>query len=70
MFIPLFRNPSAAPQGAKNICKDPSQKIRSLNFLVQQIKTYYLVSASMFFNVPFLVSHLCFKPYNLSLNQI
>ncbi|KAM8878575.1 girdin isoform 2-T2 [Spinachia spinachia] len=32
-------NPSATP--AKKVCRDPSQRIQNLNFLVQQIKTYY-----------------------------
>ncbi|XP_017272313.1 girdin isoform X2 [Kryptolebias marmoratus] len=35
-------NLSAAPQGAKTVSRDPSQRIQNLNFLVQQIKTYYL----------------------------
>lgn len=35
-------NPSAASQGAKKMSKDPSQRIQNLNFLVQQIKTFYL----------------------------
>eukprot|EP00064_Thunnus_orientalis_P006395 superscaffoldBa00000662_g6412 len=35
-------NPPSTPQGAKKVNRDPSQRIRNLNFLVQQIKTYYL----------------------------
>lgn len=35
-------NPPPTPQGAKKVSRDPSQRIRNLNFLVQQIKTYYL----------------------------
>ncbi|KAK9539723.1 hypothetical protein VZT92_002225 [Zoarces viviparus] len=35
-------NPSATPQGAKEVGRDPSQRIQNLNLLVQQIKTYYL----------------------------
>lgn len=35
-------NPSAASQGANKVSKDPSQRIQNLNFLVQQIKTFYL----------------------------
>uniref|UniRef100_A0A8C4NYH3 Coiled-coil domain containing 88Aa n=1 Tax=Dicentrarchus labrax TaxID=13489 RepID=A0A8C4NYH3_DICLA len=37
-------NPSATSQGANKVSGDPSQRIQNLNFLVQQIKTYYLVS--------------------------
>lgn len=40
----VFRNPSATPQGANKVSRDPSQRIQNLNFLVQQIKAYYLVS--------------------------
>lgn len=35
-------NPPPTPQGAKKVNRDPSQRIRNLNFLIQQIKTYYL----------------------------
>ncbi|XP_031720295.1 girdin [Anarrhichthys ocellatus] len=35
-------NPSATPQGAKEVGRDPSQRIQNLNLLVQQIKRYYL----------------------------
>ncbi|XP_058496123.1 girdin-like isoform X2 [Solea solea] len=34
-------NPSASPQAANNMSRDPSQRIHNLIFLVQQIKTYY-----------------------------
>uniref|UniRef100_A0A3P8VQB4 Coiled-coil domain containing 88Aa n=1 Tax=Cynoglossus semilaevis TaxID=244447 RepID=A0A3P8VQB4_CYNSE len=34
-------NPSADPQGVQ-MRRDPSQRIQNLNFLVQQIKTFYL----------------------------
>uniref|UniRef100_A0A3P8QA12 HOOK N-terminal domain-containing protein n=1 Tax=Astatotilapia calliptera TaxID=8154 RepID=A0A3P8QA12_ASTCA len=40
-------NPSASSQGAKKMSKDPSQRIQNLNFLVQQIKTFYLVKQSL-----------------------
>ena len=43
-FYVVFRNPSATPQGANKMIRDPGQRIQNLNFLVQQIKTYYLVS--------------------------
>ncbi|XP_053183082.1 girdin-like [Scomber japonicus] len=35
-------NPPATPQGANKVSRDPGQRIHNLNFLVQQIKTYYL----------------------------
>ncbi|XP_029949286.1 girdin-like [Salarias fasciatus] len=35
-------NPSAAPQSANKVSRDPSQRIHNLNFLIQQIKIYYL----------------------------
>uniref|UniRef100_A0A7N8YQK0 HOOK N-terminal domain-containing protein n=1 Tax=Mastacembelus armatus TaxID=205130 RepID=A0A7N8YQK0_9TELE len=35
-------NPPATPQGANKVSRDSSQMIQNLNFLVQQIKTYYL----------------------------
>ena len=44
VLCPIFRNPSATPQGANNLSRDPSLRSHNLNFLVQQIKTYYLVS--------------------------
>lgn len=40
MLCPIVRNPSAA----NKVSRDASQRIQNLNFLVQQIKTYYLVS--------------------------
>uniref|UniRef100_A0A3B4F4B9 Girdin-like n=1 Tax=Pundamilia nyererei TaxID=303518 RepID=A0A3B4F4B9_9CICH len=40
-------NPSASSQSAKKMSKDPSQRIQNLNFLVQQIKTFYLVKQSL-----------------------
>ncbi|KAG7486968.1 hypothetical protein JOB18_043364 [Solea senegalensis] len=36
-----LKNPSASPQAANNMSRDPSQRIHNLIFLVQQIKTYY-----------------------------
>uniref|UniRef100_A0A672GK85 Calponin-homology (CH) domain-containing protein n=1 Tax=Salarias fasciatus TaxID=181472 RepID=A0A672GK85_SALFA len=41
-------NPSAAPQSANKVSRDPSQRIHNLNFLIQQIKIYYLVSLKCF----------------------
>ncbi|KAG8015133.1 Girdin [Nibea albiflora] len=35
-------NPSATPPGANKVSRDPSQRVQNLNFLVQQIKTYYM----------------------------
>ncbi|XP_061844260.1 girdin-like isoform X4 [Nerophis lumbriciformis] len=35
-------NPPTVPQTANKLIKDPSQRVRNLTFLVQQIKTYYL----------------------------
>ncbi|KAM9314792.1 girdin-like [Pholidichthys leucotaenia] len=35
-------NPSAAPQVANKVSRDSTQRIQNLNFLVQQIKKYYL----------------------------
>ncbi|KAM4583940.1 girdin-like isoform 2-T2 [Odontesthes bonariensis] len=45
-------NPSAAPQGANKVCRDPSQRIQNLNFLVQQIKTFYLDNLRQLIMVP------------------
>ncbi|KAF3687285.1 Girdin Akt phosphorylation enhancer [Channa argus] len=39
-------NPSVTPQGTNRVSKDPSQRIQNLNFLVQQIKSYYLLTHS------------------------
>uniref|UniRef100_A0A3B3XJT5 HOOK N-terminal domain-containing protein n=1 Tax=Poecilia mexicana TaxID=48701 RepID=A0A3B3XJT5_9TELE len=41
--FPIFRNPSAATQCPNKVCRDPGQRIQNLNFLVQQIRSYYLV---------------------------
>nr|XP_054599948.1 girdin [Nothobranchius furzeri] len=35
-------NPPSAPPGVKSVCRDPSRRIQNLNFLVQQVKAYYL----------------------------
>ncbi|XP_029001655.1 girdin isoform X2 [Betta splendens] len=35
-------NPSIAPQGANTVSRDPGPRAQNLNFLIQQIKTYYL----------------------------
>ncbi|XP_061736959.1 girdin-like isoform X3 [Nerophis ophidion] len=35
-------NPPTVPQTTNKLIKDPSQRVRNLTFLVQQIKTYYL----------------------------
>ncbi|XP_041840075.1 girdin-like isoform X5 [Melanotaenia boesemani] len=45
-------NPSAAPQGAHKVCRDPSQSIQNLNFLVQQIRTYYLDNLRQLIMIP------------------
>ncbi|KAK5866476.1 hypothetical protein PBY51_020664 [Eleginops maclovinus] len=45
-------NPSAAPQGANKVSRDPSQRIQNLNFLVQQIKTYYLENLRQLIMIP------------------
>ncbi|XP_044046746.1 girdin isoform X2 [Siniperca chuatsi] len=45
-------NPSAAPQGAKKVSRDPSQRIQNLNFLAQQIKTYYLDNLRQLIMIP------------------
>lgn len=44
ILFPIPRNPSVTPQGSNKVSRDPSQRIQNLNFLVQQIKTFYLVS--------------------------
>uniref|UniRef100_A0A4W6C294 Coiled-coil domain containing 88Aa n=1 Tax=Lates calcarifer TaxID=8187 RepID=A0A4W6C294_LATCA len=49
-------NPSATPQGVNKASRDPSQRIQNLNFLVQQIKTYYLVNLNVSIN-----SHVYFQ---------
>ncbi|XP_038570142.1 girdin-like isoform X1 [Micropterus salmoides] len=45
-------NPSAAPQSANKVSSDPSQRIQNLNFLVQQIKTYYLDNLRQLIMIP------------------
>ncbi|XP_070683678.1 girdin-like [Pempheris klunzingeri] len=45
-------NPSATPQGANKLSRDPSQRIQNLNFLVQQIKTYYLDNLRQLIMIP------------------
>nr|XP_033481077.1 girdin-like isoform X2 [Epinephelus lanceolatus] len=45
-------NPSATPQGANKVSRDPSQRIQNLNFLVQQIKTYYLDNLRQLIMIP------------------
>ncbi|XP_071360179.1 girdin-like isoform X2 [Trachinotus anak] len=45
-------NPSATPQGANKVSRDASQRIQNLNFLVQQIKTYYLDNLGQLIMIP------------------
>ncbi|XP_051241075.1 girdin isoform X5 [Dicentrarchus labrax] len=45
-------NPSATSQGANKVSGDPSQRIQNLNFLVQQIKTYYLDNLRQLIMIP------------------
>ncbi|XP_034384475.1 girdin-like [Cyclopterus lumpus] len=45
-------NPSAIPQGAKKVSKDQSQRIQNLNFLIQQIKMYYLDNLRQLIMIP------------------
>ncbi|XP_034717173.1 girdin-like isoform X5 [Etheostoma cragini] len=45
-------NPSATPQGANKVSRDPSQRIQNLNFLVQQIKTYYMDNLRQLIMIP------------------
>lgn len=61
MLYLLFRNPPATPQGANKVNRDPSQRVHNLNYLVQQIKTYYLVSVGCFL-------HWFFQPYDMLYN--
>lgn len=59
LFLCPVRNPSASPQGANKVSRDPSQRIHNLSLLVQQIRTYYQVrraSLLSFLNVH--VGHL------------
>lgn len=43
LFLCPIRNPSASPQGANKVSRDPNQRIQNLSLLVQQIRTYYQV---------------------------
>ncbi|XP_037618457.1 girdin-like isoform X4 [Sebastes umbrosus] len=45
-------NPSATPQGANKVSRDPSHRIQNLNFLVQQIKAYYLDNLRQLIMIP------------------
>ncbi|XP_036965340.1 girdin-like isoform X2 [Acanthopagrus latus] len=45
-------NPSAAPQGASKVSRDASHRIQNLNFLVQQIKSYYLDNLRQLIMIP------------------
>ncbi|RVE75720.1 hypothetical protein OJAV_G00001690 [Oryzias javanicus] len=45
-------NSPAAPRVVSRVCRDPSQRIQNLNFLVQQIKTYYLDSLRQLIAIP------------------
>ncbi|XP_019939311.2 girdin-like isoform X1 [Paralichthys olivaceus] len=45
-------NPSATPQGANNVSRDPSLRIHNLNFLVQQIKKFYLDNLRQLIMIP------------------
>ncbi|XP_060907034.1 girdin-like isoform X1 [Labrus mixtus] len=45
-------NPSAASQGANKVSRDPSQRVQNLNFLVQQIKTFYLENLRQLIMIP------------------
>ncbi|XP_026159281.1 girdin-like [Mastacembelus armatus] len=45
-------NPPATPQGANKVSRDSSQMIQNLNFLVQQIKTYYLDNLKQLIMIP------------------
>nr|XP_020498489.1 girdin-like isoform X1 [Labrus bergylta] len=45
-------NPSAASQGANKVSRDPSQRVHNLNFLVQQIKTFYLENLRQLIMIP------------------
>ncbi|XP_059185400.1 girdin-like [Centropristis striata] len=45
-------NPSATPQGANKVSRDPNQRIQNLNVLVQQIKTYYLDNLRQLIMIP------------------
>uniref|UniRef100_UPI0037E8927B girdin n=1 Tax=Semicossyphus pulcher TaxID=241346 RepID=UPI0037E8927B len=45
-------NPSATSQGANKASRDSSQRIQNLNFLVQQIKTFYLENLRQLIMIP------------------
>ncbi|KAM4751118.1 girdin-like isoform 1-T1 [Anableps anableps] len=45
-------NPSATTQGANKVCRDPGQRIQNLNFLVQQIRSYYLDNLRQLIMIP------------------
>ncbi|XP_041641582.1 girdin-like [Cheilinus undulatus] len=45
-------NPSATSQGANKVSRDPSQRIQNLNFLVHQIKTFYLENLRQLIMIP------------------
>ncbi|KAM7009857.1 girdin-like isoform 2-T2 [Tautogolabrus adspersus] len=45
-------NPSAASQGANKVSRNPSQRVQNLNFLVQQIKTFYLENLRQLIMIP------------------
>ncbi|XP_029365594.1 girdin [Echeneis naucrates] len=45
-------NPSATPRSANKVNKDPGQRIQNLNYLVQQIKTYYLDNLRQLIMIP------------------
>ncbi|PWA16840.1 hypothetical protein CCH79_00012750 [Gambusia affinis] len=45
-------NPSAAAQCPNKVCRDPGQRIQNLNFLVQQIRSYYLNNLRQLIMIP------------------
>ncbi|XP_054896897.1 girdin isoform X2 [Poeciliopsis prolifica] len=45
-------NPSAATQCPNKVCRDPGQRIQNLNFLVQQIRSYYLDNLRQLIMIP------------------
>ncbi|KAM3624215.1 uncharacterized protein V6R79_020705 [Siganus canaliculatus] len=45
-------NPSATPQGPNKVSLDASQRIQNLNYLVQQIKAYYLDTLRQLIMIP------------------
>ncbi|XP_076001814.1 girdin-like [Genypterus blacodes] len=57
-------NPSAAPQGANKVSRDPSQRVQNLSLLVHQIRTYYLDNLRQLIMIPLPnVLLLCKTPY-------